>query len=339
MHDKLIFEILKGFGLLRAGWFPSYDEVVHSLGLVQTLPPLGCRPTDIVALMQHLYTALIIHNAGKPIFRVCPDLAQMLRETDLPGDMPLELLRLPFEGIFLDIPEGTFPSRTRRLQLNRLERFRMTYTYPDPLDGTMCVSYKSVHIDPEKTLAAAIEETCANTEQAVEKTLANPSADPVTREFAVSIRGECTPKAFYQSEEFVFAINAALYITSEGADVEQDMSRARQIHNELQGLRKKAKRARLEAELKQVREHKIYICGAHLKQSREMSTEISNSLTEEGRKLMKRFRVRGHWKNQACGAGWREHKHIFVQPFWKGPTYAEMIERNYIVKNSKTNLP
>ena len=45
-----------------------------------------------------------------------------------------------------------------------------------------------------------------------------------------------------------------------------------------------------------------------------------------------RFIVRGHWRNQACGEGRREHKVIWVAPFWKGPEDGvQALERKYKV--------
>lgn len=32
-----------------------------------------------------------------------------------------------------------------------------------------------------------------------------------------------------------------------------------------------------------------------------------------------RWLVRGHWRNQACGPNRSERKHVFIEPYWKGP--------------------
>ncbi len=49
------------------------------------------------------------------------------------------------------------------------------------------------------------------------------------------------------------------------------------------------------------------------------------------RKLDKRFIVRGHWKNQACGKNWSERRLIWVPPFWKGPSTAEIVSNPHKV--------
>lgn len=50
------------------------------------------------------------------------------------------------------------------------------------------------------------------------------------------------------------------------------------------------------------------------------------------RTLSTRFMVRGHWRWQPHGIGRRERKLIYVEPFWKGPDMAEMVDRPYIVR-------
>ena len=54
--------------------------------------------------------------------------------------------------------------------------------------------------------------------------------------------------------------------------------------------------------------------------------------SEETRSLMVRFRVRGHWRNQVCGPERLERKRIWIKPFWKGPTLAELVSKKYVVK-------
>lgn len=56
-------------------------------------------------------------------------------------------------------------------------------------------------------------------------------------------------------------------------------------------------------------------------------------LTEgTGTALDKRFIVRGHWRNQACGEKHLEHKRIWIQPYYKGPELAEVINKSYLVR-------
>ena len=49
-----------------------------------------------------------------------------------------------------------------------------------------------------------------------------------------------------------------------------------------------------------------------------------------GRTVLRRFMVRGHWRRAA--AGWADQRMRWVQPYWKGPDLAAVIERTYKLK-------
>lgn len=51
-----------------------------------------------------------------------------------------------------------------------------------------------------------------------------------------------------------------------------------------------------------------------------------------GTALDKRFIVRGHWRNQACGEKRLEHKRIWIHPYYKGAELAEVINKSYLVR-------
>jgi hypothetical protein len=50
----------------------------------------------------------------------------------------------------------------------------------------------------------------------------------------------------------------------------------------------------------------------------------------EGRQVLRRFMVRGHWRRPRSGA--KEQKLSWVRPHWKGPDMATIIERTYKLK-------
>lgn len=39
--------------------------------------------------------------------------------------------------------------------------------------------------------------------------------------------------------------------------------------------------------------------------------------------------VRGHWRNQVCGAGMRDRRPTWIEPYWKGPEGTRVLLRNY----------
>ncbi len=50
----------------------------------------------------------------------------------------------------------------------------------------------------------------------------------------------------------------------------------------------------------------------------------------EGRQILRRFMVRGHWRRPA--PTWKEQRMRWIQPYWKGPDMATIIERTYKLK-------
>lgn len=48
---------------------------------------------------------------------------------------------------------------------------------------------------------------------------------------------------------------------------------------------------------------------------------------ETGRKLLKRFMVRGHWRR--ANPTWKDQRLRWIEPFWKGPDLATIIEKEY----------
>jgi hypothetical protein len=50
----------------------------------------------------------------------------------------------------------------------------------------------------------------------------------------------------------------------------------------------------------------------------------------DGRAILRRFMVRGHWRRAA--ANWSDQRMRWIAPHWKGPDMAVIIERTYKLK-------
>jgi hypothetical protein len=50
----------------------------------------------------------------------------------------------------------------------------------------------------------------------------------------------------------------------------------------------------------------------------------------DGRTMLRRFMVRGHWRRAAVH--WIDQRLRWIQPYWKGPDMATIIERAYKLK-------
>jgi hypothetical protein len=123
-----------------------------------------------------------------------------------------------------------------------------------------------------------------------------------------------------------------LYISSPDADVREDMHERHALHQKLQGMKGGNKRSKYVSQLKKAKSRHIYIVGKHWDDDEEYEKIASASPTEEGRKILKRFRVRGHFRLQPYGKGREMRKISWVRPHWKGPTFAELVQNGYMVK-------
>lgn len=62
------------------------------------------------------------------------------------------------------------------------------------------------------------------------------------------------------------------------------------------------------------------------------TTPYQGAASAIGKQLMERIQTRGHWKSQAHGPGRMERKIIFIEPYWRGPDAAEVINKPYIAR-------
>ena len=113
------------------------------------------------------------------------------------------------------------------------------------------------------------------------------------------------------------ALNAILYATSAGIEPEERKSPA------------SARRpSRSGAPLRYSSDSVYYLPGAiEISQVRRMK-ELDRF--PSGRTVLRRHMVRGHWRRAA--AGWADQRLRWIQPYWKGPDMATVIERTYKLK-------
>lgn len=125
------------------------------------------------------------------------------------------------------------------------------------------------------------------------------------------------------------AINAILYSTS--ADVAWPLSQSPIRRLQAQGRKVgKARQARIAHRARELRgqysdEDVFYLPGripiSQLRRLQQTERE------PRGGELMARFMVRGHWRRAA--RGWRQQRLRWIEPYWKGPELAMIIEREY----------
>ncbi len=112
-------------------------------------------------------------------------------------------------------------------------------------------------------------------------------------------------------------INCIMYATSAG--VESELR---------QPPRRKTQRARDDQTTMVSREEVFYLPGRVEISAQRKFQELARA--PGGRKIMKRFMVRGHWRR--ANLNWKDQRPRWIRPHWKGPDIATIIEHQYRLK-------
>lgn len=322
-HQSLSLKILQEVGLLERTGTPTFDQFMqewmpkHLLNIFATQAG-GFGAPDFVAMMQALYAALIVAQNNDVVFTLSSDLIRALCDTEIP-DVPAEEIKLPFDGINIDFPNGTLEAPAHdvsRLLLCLVEgdRFRVVCHQEET------TNYVNFTPEPGKTLFQC-------TSEAAQKQAWREMQNP---ELVQAYRDSAMYRDYWKTDMFRLAVNTMLYITSPDADVVEDRSHVHKIHTRLQGLKKGRKQELLIANLNQAQKEKRYIVGAKFR----LQQEYNARLTDEGKKwvLKHRVRVMGHWRKQPHGPNRELRRRQWISPYWRGMSYAEMMEKGYVVR-------
>ncbi len=127
-------------------------------------------------------------------------------------------------------------------------------------------------------------------------------------------------------------VNATLYATSANVPWPLAQSPLRKLRAESRS-RGKAKQARVARRVEELSdkysgEDVFYLPGripiSQLRALEQVERQAN------GHELMARFMVRGHWRR--ASPGWRDRRLRWIQPYWKGPELAAIVEREYKLK-------
>jgi hypothetical protein len=118
---------------------------------------------------------------------------------------------------------------------------------------------------------------------------------------------------------FHLVFNAILYATSAGVDPQLRRSPAAVSRT---GARPKSEPVVFSSE-------NVYFLPGTIEITRVRKLQELERVAG-GRQILHRFMVRGHWRRAA--PGWKDQRVRWIEPYWKGPDIAAMIERAYKLK-------
>ena len=314
---------------------PGFDDVSHCVSERELLAELGVRRffadqrgalersglfpqtwTETQArLARRLYWTVNFELHRRKTFWVDESLAYLLAQTDL--DVVGRELRLPFACFALVL--------TDRHALSLAER--MLASDPScPLAGQM-LRVATVYVTEEQGesgrvlhLGLALDALGSDPPHLVEHPLnlppdvrvqVLPGVDPPPR-----VRGRHGPVPIARPLPGLLqlTLNAILYATSAGVAPEVRPSTRPPRAQEPTGTPEVFSA-----------EEVFFLPGmieiSHLRRLQELERVPS------GRALLHRFMVRGHWRRPAVA--WKEQRMRWIEPYWKGPDLAAVIERTY----------
>lgn len=269
-------------------------------------------------LLTHLVYAVNYELHHRKTFWVDEELATMLGETDIP--LTGELFRLPFASFAMVFTDRATMSLAERL-LSRI---------PDcPVKGVFLKSVtvyavtRDTEIDRDVRLAFVFGLGSGVWPYAFWYDLT--IFDELTMEQILDQRvpgGEWEVSAEILDSPLMrrlvhLWVNAVLYATSSGVEPE--------LRRPPSGKKRRKKTnpsGRLSGESVFYLPGKIDISLS--RQTRELER------APDGRSIMKRFMVRGHWRR--APENWHDQRPRWIAPHWKGPDIATIIERQYRLK-------
>jgi hypothetical protein len=270
------------------------------------------------SLLPYLERLVNFHLHRRKSFWVDEALAYMLAQTDL--DVVGRELRLPFPSFALVFTDRHVLSMAERL-LARQEGCVLAGQYL----RVATVFATELRAGDERTLQLCFALDALGADLPVLVTRAIPLRDdqPVAQHIdsiAPSPPIEpVVPNANPMRGLLQVTINAILYATSAGVEPELRPAPARA---------KGRPRIRGGPPITFSSDAIYFLPGAieisHVRRLQELDR------VPDGRTILRRFMVRGHWRRAA--ASWSDQRMRWIQPYWKGPDMAAIIERTYKLK-------
>lgn len=255
--------------------------------------------------MSSLYMRAFWYESGMPVIQMGHKLAASLILTNVPEPV-LEGLKLPFQCMRIDIPEGMLPMDGAEGKKEYLRSVLVGRYISKEGEGIAYVTYS----DGESNMWN-IQANTLNLLRSESSPSLQQEAGPL--DYALDEQDERTTVLLKR-----LIANTLIYLTEGGKQKTVGKN-----HTAWAGDRRKSKRPLKRIfQLTQKVQHDF----------REVVTRYADGT---GRRLSVQSIVIGHWKNQRCGPQGKERKRIFVEPYWRGPEDAPIASRPHQVKNSE----
>lgn len=272
------------------------------------------------AFMNFVYTHVVnFISYGRKTFFIGDGLLSRLAETEL--NVPAEVVTAPFRSCMLVYDSAAAWEAFHAIGDSQEPAHAPISVYlhlrPHPL-GRLLVIY-ACQEDMNKSYASVSRELLLADGSRLEDVLRTEWT-----KLGVSNGTEEDDSRFYGPglRFFRIVLNTLLYMTSGGAEIGLEIQADHRLPKLTLGMTTKEKRKLAERKMRS--SALIYV---------EVGKSVPNlGISGVGSALAVRQLVRGHWKRQPVGPGGQERKLILVEPYWRGPEMAEVIEKPYLVR-------
>ena len=288
------------------------------------------------------YLPYLFYKYGKNIFRPTKDLVHMLIDTDL-KNLDSYFIQSPFKCIYIAIPQEVKLMNPFNIPVNGLyvtvfnkdeikyegfsEEFRVYKNYENSKSLVICAVSDVILSpeDPRETMYYWNISLCnGDLFTQIHKIL-----ERYDKEYQKNVYEDCSKdydRTFLENI-LSFSINALLYINSKNPS---DFGLTYNKKTNIENLKNKAKIRKAQKRTKLP----YYELGKNItiNHSYQNVIKLYEKETSQHRRLVGKWVVRGHWRNQAHGKELKERKLIWIQPHVKGTEFSEIIEKSYKVK-------
>lgn len=289
--------------------------------------------TEII--MRHTTLSWIHH--GRKSYQISPGLRWRLENTEL-RNYPADELRLPHSTIYIELPPiypivnditGTHQSEGAYIVADHEaspRRWRVVLIGRDNENSRYKGDDALYHWNIRLREGTTVEECLQESHDAVDTSLPGADMDNYQKMLPTL------------KKLFKYLMNVVLYATMSDADsriVQSDPEYQRLFDRAMKLDKKSKKRKSLLARARQLDSHPRTLLGGSIVVDRTHQAGEGSSEGSRG-KMTVRTLVSGHWRNQPVGEGRKERKRIWIEPHWRGPEYAPITSKKYVLKSEES---
>lgn len=341
LQSDLMMKVMQASASVSITHEAASMPVTDNLNLTFARGPDGIMNSARMHLWLFYHLSCIM-RAGEREFHLSKPLAESLLLTEIQG-IPNEDLRLPFPSFILRIPPGIIDNfhevtgwhSVRAIFVSEvcaplnpvggiplIEKFiNSTASLPEQTEVKRQLAFYALGATNERSVD--VHDGCdsywhvpipegegATVEKAIQWVMERPRNGVVMR---TATKNE---DAMLLTTRLI--LNAILYISLPSADVKREgLAEIEKLREQSRKHPKGShKHTRTLEKLKEAeKKHNIYKVGGSIKVPAEISQAASEEAQGHGRTYTAAWLTRGHFRNQAHGKKWSEHKLIWVAPY------------------------